>query len=96
MGCEIAFTGGSQEYPIVLNKTTVTTFPVFSAGIAIDLPAELNTTISFSLWRNGYQLPLDAQASVELKAVLLKDPDNLPGKPPIHGKIIGSVTAYIQ
>jgi hypothetical protein len=96
VGCEIAFTGGSEEYPIVLNKTKVSNFPGFSAGVAIELPADLSTNIRFSLWKNGYELPKNAEASIELKAVLQTDPVNLAFKPPIHGKIIGSVTAFIQ
>jgi hypothetical protein len=71
IGSSIAFTCGTPgpEPLLTLQKTNVTTYPNFFAGVMSTVPAGFSSNITYSFWSNG--LPVPAEASIGLKAVYL-------------------------
>jgi len=71
IGSSIAFTCGTPgpEPLLTLQKTNITTYPNFFAGVMSTVPAGFTSYVTYSFWSNN--LPVPADASIGLKAVYL-------------------------
>ena len=109
VGAQVAFEGGTPQHPIDLGKRTVDNPNSYTAGNFYDLPADLQTSITASLFLNGNTLPEGSTSSLELGAVLQSEDgvelsvlglcaeDLPPGKRDevINSKLLGKVTTIL-
>ncbi len=66
--CEVAFSCGTPgpNPMIAINRTKVSTYPNFTAGVFSSVPADFSSYITYSFWANGKAIP--AGAYIQLQA----------------------------
>lgn len=65
VGCAIALSGGTKDYPFTIAQTTINSSPFMTALNFPDVPAGLHAPLQLSFWQNGQILPADASLAVQ-------------------------------